>query len=155
MKRSLSIQFKAVFLLVVFSFNTVIGFACSVGLDMGFNSSNGHEKKHEVAADHHGHTGDHNGKSHHQLVEANHHSRGAEKDNCCKDEVIKFEKVDKQGARSVSVPASQLYFHTICTPYFYFNALASDVHTPENKYFVRCHHPPIPDIRIAIQSFLL
>lgn len=38
MKPPRAIQYKALFLLVTFSMNTVVGFACSMGVDMGFNS---------------------------------------------------------------------------------------------------------------------
>lgn len=37
MTKSRSIQLKAAFLLVVFSLNTLVGFACAMGVDMGFN----------------------------------------------------------------------------------------------------------------------
>lgn len=36
MKSTISIKIKAAFLLVVFALNTVVGFACSLGVDMGF-----------------------------------------------------------------------------------------------------------------------
>ena len=39
MKKNSSIQLKAAFLLIVFALNTVLGFACSMGLDMGYNKS--------------------------------------------------------------------------------------------------------------------
>ena len=38
MNRNLSIKLKALFLLVVFATNTAVGFACAIGVDMGFNS---------------------------------------------------------------------------------------------------------------------
>lgn len=149
MKINFSIQVKAIFLLVVFSMNTVVGFACSVGLDMGFNSRHHHEEKNEMATDHH----QHNGKAHDHGVAADHHSHEKQEDNCCKDEVIKFVKVDKQIAPSFSLTAPLLLLECIHPSYYYFNVPASGVHTPENKLFVRCHHPPIPNIRVAIQSF--
>ena len=52
MKRSPSIQLKAAFLLIVFSLNTVVGFACSVGLEMGFNSSHHQEEKAAITHKH-------------------------------------------------------------------------------------------------------
>lgn len=43
MKRNISIQLKAVFLLIVFCMNTITGFACGVGFDMGFNKKHHHD----------------------------------------------------------------------------------------------------------------
>ena len=39
MKSPASIKLKAAFALIVFSLNTVVGFACFAGLDMGYNST--------------------------------------------------------------------------------------------------------------------
>ena len=38
MRPTKSIQLKAAFLLLVFAFNTVLAFACSLGLKMGYNN---------------------------------------------------------------------------------------------------------------------
>ena len=48
MKINISIQLKAAFLLVVFGLNTLVGFACAVGVDMSFNSSHHDEEAIEV-----------------------------------------------------------------------------------------------------------
>ena len=45
MKQNRSIQIKATFLLLVFSFNIVVGFACGLGVNMGFNSHEQENKK--------------------------------------------------------------------------------------------------------------
>ena len=42
MSTSIYIQLKAALLLLVFGLNTIIGFACAVGVDMGFNTSHHH-----------------------------------------------------------------------------------------------------------------
>ena len=67
MKRKLSIQLKAAFLLLVFAFNTLIGFACAIGIDMGFNSSNHHD---EEATEVHVHA---DGKRHDHLNQSEKH----------------------------------------------------------------------------------
>ncbi|MEO6404066.1 MAG: hypothetical protein ABIO32_01160 [Ferruginibacter sp.] len=154
MKRNISIQLKAILLLIVFSMNTVIGFACTIGIDMGFNTSHLEEatevsvhvhsdgKKHE----HHNEGGKHHDedKDHHKTKDA--------KDNCCNEKVMKFNDVDK------SVPASSNMIHPVFYTAFlasYYNVikiLHSDV-VKDIKPFVRSHHPPISDIRIAIRSF--
>ncbi len=44
-----SIKFKAALLAVIFGLNPVIGFACSINIDMGFNSNHhGHEEAEAV-----------------------------------------------------------------------------------------------------------
>ena len=91
MNRNKSIQLKAAFLLIVFSLNTVIGFACAVGLDMGFNSHHHEESAIEVTENHH-----HNKSHHHDEADIHHHQTNNNKDNCCNDEVMKFQQVDKK-----------------------------------------------------------
>ena len=49
MKRNKTIKFRAAFLLLVFGLNTVVGFACALGLDMGFNNSHQQEKTTDAA----------------------------------------------------------------------------------------------------------
>ena len=45
MKKNISIQLKAAFLLIVFGLNTMVGFACAIGVDMGFNTTNHHDEE--------------------------------------------------------------------------------------------------------------
>ena len=151
----------AAFLLTVFSLNTVVGFACSVGLDMGYNSKHHHDdlatepvvhihkdgKKHV----HHEKKGNHiHGNSHHDKVN-NHHNSSEKKDDCCSDEVTKFGQLDK------SVPNSLNIIHPIfITAFFgvFYNVPLPSFDIVKNiKQFVRSYHPPILNIRIAIQSF--
>jgi hypothetical protein len=79
MKLSRTIQLKAVFLLAVFTLNTMVGFACAVGLDMGFNSKHHHHKDDTIT-------------HHHQNNE-----------NCCNDEAIQFSQLDKLLAQAVNI----------------------------------------------------
>ncbi|MBU2045355.1 MAG: hypothetical protein KJ712_01335, partial [Bacteroidetes bacterium] len=80
MKNKLSIQIKTSVLLLVFLLNTMVVFACSLGMDMKFNSSH-HQEKISSSS------------SHHHESKAKHHED--DKDNCCKDEAVKFAKFDK------------------------------------------------------------
>ena len=78
MKTSKTIKYKALFLLISFSLNSVVGFACSLGVDMGFNSSHhSHEGEEEYEHKHDGHTKGH-GKHHEEKPEHKHdgHSKG-------------------------------------------------------------------------------
>jgi len=149
-------------LLTVFSLNTVVGFACSVGIDMGFNSKHHHDEKATEAVVHihsdgkkHVHYGkkkDHNTtKSHHHDQATNQHKSDKKKDNCCNDEVTKFTQVDKAVPQSLKLihPAFLIAFLDI----FYNDSLPSSVIVKDIKQFVRNYHPPISNIRIAIQSF--
>ena len=170
-----SIQFKAAFLLFVFSLSTIVGFACSVGLNMTIpddhhkelathqQKSHEHGKPHEhdASADHH-----QNPASHHENP-ATHHSKQADhhkqvnnlqentEDDCCKDEVAKFEKSDKRTPQSFNYNLQAPFVSVISSSLCNIDAIAYYIHTPSNKFFVRNHHPPIADTRIAIQSFLI
>ena len=152
----------AIFLLTVFSLNTVVGFACSVGIDMGFNSKHHHDEDvteavvhihsdgkkhvHYEKKENHNHT-----KSNPHDQESNHHKSNNKKDNCCNDDVLQFEQLDK------AVPYSLTINHPIFLISFfdaYYNAdLPSPGIVKDIKQFVRSYHPPISNIRIAIQSF--
>jgi len=151
----------ATFLLTVFSLNTVVGFACSVGLDVGFNSKHHHDeavtgpvvhihkdgKKHVHSEKKNGH--DHS-KSHHHDQTNNDKSKDG-KDNCCNDKVLQFEQLDKSVPQSLNVihPIFLIAFFDA----FYSVPLPSFDIVKNIKQFVRSYHPPISNIRIAIQSF--
>ena len=53
MNRTISIKIKATLLITVFSLNTVMGFACSMGIDMGYNKSHHSEEATEVSVHFH------------------------------------------------------------------------------------------------------
>jgi len=154
-------KFIASFFLAVFSLNTVVGFACSVGVDMGFNSKHHHEEATEAVVHVHADGKKHihqekrkghgNGKSHKHDQAGNHHKPGDKKDNCCNDEVIQLVQVDK------SLPQPLNIIHPIFLIGFFnafYNVSLPSLHIVKDiKQFVRSYHPPIPNIRIAIQSF--
>lgn len=162
MKGSSSIQLKAALLLIVFSLNTVVGFACSVGLDMKFNESHHGAEK---AARSHPHADSHQSKesapkphkhdsSHsHEEAIANHQQAESPKDDCCTDEAIEFSQIDKRAPKTFDFSFQPVFFDLPFTSFFSFVVNASDRLVSQSKYFVRTHHPPIPEIRIAIQSF--
>lgn len=153
MKRNRSISLKAVFLLVVFLLNTVIGFACTVGLEEDHHLHNApatHLHKHD-----HGGSDHHHSKSehHHDDLAADHHSAKKDKENCCKDEVTKLLKEDKLAAAKSAANLQPVVFITVPVSFYQFDALALSIFAPSTRYFVRSYHPPIEDIRISIQSF--
>ena len=149
MKRNISIQLKAVLLLVVFGLNTVVGFACAMGVNMGFNGH--HHDEEATAVSVHIHA---DGKKHHHDNRTNNHQHSSKKGkgNCCNNEVAKFSQVDK------SIPPSNtninpLFFTLFVSSIFDFSVSCTSQVNASSKYFARNYHPPIPDIRIAIQSF--
>ena len=145
----ISIRLKAAFLLIVFALNTIIGFACAIGIDMGFNSHHHDEEATEEA--NHVHT---DGTIHHHHYEAakHHHDskEGSEKGGCCNDKVIKFQDLDKNLVQNITVTAPE--YVTILINYSGIDICKSAQVTLQ-KYLVRFFHPPPPDIRILIRSF--
>ncbi|MEO6915345.1 MAG: hypothetical protein ABI151_06490 [Chitinophagaceae bacterium] len=163
MKKNLSIKLKAVFLLAVFSLNIFVGSACALGLDMGFNTkvhgeinapatvghihNDGIKHVHREKKENHSHDQAH---SHDEGI--NHHKSGNDKDNCCNDIIRSFDQLDKSVPNSFSI-LSPVFFTVFVASYYSINFLPhANIVTGQNR-FVRCHHPPIPDIRIAIRSF--
>jgi hypothetical protein len=158
MKRNQSIQYKAVFLLIVFSLSTVVGFACAIGMDMKFNQDHhkngGHLHAEGVKADHHEKPHSHDDQTKH-INKLSDNTQEKKKDDCCKDEVAQIEKTDKRVPQPFNYNFQPLFITITLISTLNLDALASDQHTPSNRHFVRNHHPPQVDIRIAIQSFLI
>ncbi len=157
MKKNNSIQLKAAFLLIVFALNTVVGFACAMGLNMGYNNSHHEAEATEVAVHVHAHGKKHHHenetkKSYHDEPVANHHDKkdASKKDDCCTNKVMQFQQLDKSLAAKVSIDVP--VFVAINTTYFGINIFET-VQLPAQKYTARHFHPPPPDIRIAIQRF--
>lgn len=131
MKNYHSIQLKATLLIFIFLSNIVIGFACTLGVDMQFNSKH-HPPVSSV-------------KDHHQAKET--------KDNCCKDEVSKLTKSDKQSEVISSFNFQPV--HSAIVPDFFYTqiSLSSIFVNTHTNYIARQCRAPVTDIRIAIQSF--
>lgn len=170
MKSVKSIKNKAIFLLIVFSLNTIVAFACSLGMDMGYNSHfHGKDSKKDPIHTHGGgnkHVHPQEDATHGQSAAHGHnkshaHSHGDvkhtqehkdDKDNCCKEKAKEFQEIDKvvpglPGINYLDFFATFDFVYRTITLLPYANVVR-DV-----KPFVRNNHPPIPDIRIAIQSF--
>ncbi len=148
---------------MVFALNTVVGFACSVGVDMGFNTKHHRQEEATEAVVHvhkdgkqHVHhekkEGHSHEKSHSHDGANNHHKTGNDKDDCCNGKVINFEQLDKAVLNSLSI-LHPVFFTAFVASYYNINILPYTNVVTNKKQFVRGHHPPIQDIRIAIQSF--
>ncbi|MEO7445772.1 MAG: hypothetical protein ABIT96_10525 [Ferruginibacter sp.] len=152
-----SIKLKAAILLIIFSMNTVIGLACSVGVDFRFNATH-HQDEEEVAgASVHVHA---NGNKHHHESKATGHQNKhkgdnckskEDTDNCCNDKVPKFSQLDKAIPHSFAI--IPIFFTAFISSFYNLDILVCSQATKSTKYFVRGHHPPIPDILIASQRF--
>ena len=146
-KRKKSIKLIAAFLIVVFAMNTLIGFACALGVNMGFNSQHHEEEETEVSVHIHA-----NGKKHHHEEAKHKHTDNDKKDDCCNDSILKLSQTDKAVPQSAKLLSP--VFNTAFQPVYYtINIFYPSQVSTSNKSYVRGHHPPIYDIRIAIQSF--
>ncbi|MBC7650359.1 MAG: hypothetical protein H7101_01265 [Deinococcales bacterium] len=153
MKIITSIQLKALFLFTVFALNTVVGFACTLGVNMGFNKRNHHTEKATVAPSTHVHA---NGKKHdHHNKKVENHQENKEtndKSGCCNNAVIKFQNADKALIQNVKASLNAPVFIAIISTFYCINTLKINNNYPE-KYYTRFFYPPPPDIRVVIQSF--
>lgn len=167
MKSPRAIQYKALFLLATFSINTVVGFACSLGVDMGFNSdhhSHDSDKQHEHAdAAHHQEHDGNNSHSHHHGTASHHHSdndntvsfTSQDEENCCKDYVVGFNSLDKQLAKQNSTQPKITYLSSFIISAFVFDANNAKGYVQHLRIPPREIDFSPPDIRVFIQSFLI
>ena len=166
--------------MIVFSLNTLIGFACSVGLDKLFTShhkdeavatsvhvhadgkKHDHHKKETIIAKVHIHSDGkkhvHNEKSDKKNADvldntiANNDAQPKEsKDNCCTTKVSTFEQTDKCVPENVKV--LPVFFAANLPEFYNIDVLYTSYINTSIRYFVRSYHPPIPNIRLAIRSF--
>lgn len=182
MKKNRLIQIKAAILMIVFSLNTIIGFACAIGLKEALVSGHHdpeatkevvhihadgkkhiHYEKEETKPGVHIHA---DGKKHIHHEKAakpqekksnildNLRTQNSSQDDankCCTSKVTEFEQIDKYVSKSIKV--NPLFFTTLLTNFFNIVIFYTSYINTDVKYFVRSYHPPIPNIRIAIQSF--
>ncbi|MGY3053103.1 hypothetical protein ACVWYG_001300 [Pedobacter sp. UYEF25] len=149
------IQFKATFLTIVFLLNTVVGFACAVGVSMSVDKGH-HPDQNASHSIEHGHEKkkcQHHGNDKHAEGVANHHTSKNLKDNCCKDEVVKLVKANTLHQPGFDYSLLSLSFFILPSNVYHVqNSTVFPVNTP-NAYIIRHCRLPIPDVRIAIQSF--
>lgn len=161
MKKQTFIKLKAAFLLTVFTLNSVIGFACSIGVDMGYNSKH-HPENEEIEAVVHIHK---DGKRHihYEKKEQHNHEKkhakagddnkkGSSSGNCCTNKIKSFGDLDKSRPNGLNI-AHPLFAVAFLAVFYKVNLPFQSEIVKDIKQFVRSYHPPIPDIRIAIQSF--
>ncbi len=153
MIKNLSIQLKAALLLIVFSMNTVIGFACAMGEDMGFNTTHHHDEDEATETTVYQHV-DGKKHQHHDEAAKHHHDskEDSEKGGCCNDGVIKFQRLDKSLTQNGNAAINTPVFVAMHSSFFGIEIFKQSQASTQ-KHIVRFFHPPPPDIRILIQSF--
>lgn len=147
-------KIKAAFLLTVFALNTVIAFACSVGLDMGYNKKHHQTGQAETAiALSHCEAKNSNGHHHNKAMAGHHEKNFPSKDDCCNKNAVELQQIDKNFSHAEKIDLSAPVLLLALQFAYNINLLHNGEGTSTNHYFVRTYHPPIPDIRVAIQSF--
>ncbi len=124
-----------------------VGMACALDVDMGFNSH--HHEEEEITVSIHTHK---DGKKHQHEKTEHKHKDTDKKNDCCNDKVLKIYQTDKAVPQFAKL-INQIFNSAFVPAYFSINISYPSQVSTSNKCYVRGHHPPIPDIRIAIQSF--
>jgi hypothetical protein len=154
MQRTITIRIKAIFLLVIFSLNSIMGFACSIGLNLGYNRHHHvkeQESSHAIANEYTSENLDHCGAVE-SVDTPDDAGSPAKPHDCCKDEVLKFTLLDKSVSSSIKIDAPTQFALDVAA--IYFLAVWNSQHVSTIHYYVQSDHPPISrDIRIAMQSF--
>ncbi len=157
MKHKWKSKIKAFSLLFVFSINTVVGFACSIGIDMGYNSSHHQHASSRASEKTHlnksGHKNPHGPCHQHKHTEASEIPKNTS-DDCCANDVTKFIQLDKSVVKTnlnLPVPTFLVAFTSIfIQPSLYENNLANSSQILSIRRSCSIYDT---DIRIAIQSF--
>ena len=151
MRNKIIIQVKASFLIILLSLN-IICWECPMGFCTCGNFNCSVENK-SVRKDHESMHKKNCCKE--EAPQQTNNTPKRQNSDACNQNIINFSKIDKlcgavyTGSNNVFIAAFISSFYTtnwLTTPGVNVNILA---------YFLRNHHPPIPDIRIAIHSFLI
>jgi hypothetical protein len=151
---SIGIRLKAALLFLVFASNTVLGFACAVGVDKAFikriiqhvGIGKTPESFLSTAGDNEHHRND--GKK----APEKDCTCNKEKDECCNKKVVAFEQLDKSVSQPVTInfdlPVFELPKFLLLNTTIY-----SGTSIQVLNYILRNLHSPPEDIRVSIQSF--
>ncbi|AEW00576.1 hypothetical protein A4D02_24930 [Niastella koreensis] len=143
----------ALILLMVFSLNTIVGFACSIGIDMGYNNKHHAHATHAENGPALSHSAHH---SHHQHEHLSASNINIPKEDCCAGEVTGFATLDKSIADNNVIIKAPLIFIVAFHNLFHISKNNFSVTKSTRFQFVRrsCFLNNT-DIIIAIQSFLI
>ncbi|HWJ92396.1 MAG TPA: hypothetical protein VNR87_14870 [Flavisolibacter sp.] len=152
MTQQLKNKIRAIVLLTVFSLNTVAGFACSVGIDLGYNTRHHEHANHSLKGSHkhdrHKHT-----HAHTEPVNIVAHL-SMPQDDCCSSQVNDFALMDKSVVSNNLLLQAPVFLLATNFRNALFENAGTDVTVNSRFRFVRrsCSLDDT-DIRIAIQSF--
>lgn len=156
MNKTFAIQFKAAFMLFIFSLNMFVGFACSIGINTSENilhhqieatENNAHAQSHK-------HGNMEKGHQHGKIETHNHksaHKNATDKKGCCNDEVQKVQQLDKNINSNAKVIANDIIADDFQTHYQLFSVIFTKVNPA--KLRERFFYPPPPNILLNIQRF--
>lgn len=149
MSRQLKNRIRGLILLLVFSINTLAGFACSVGINMRYNKDHHQHGAEQVKA----HTSHHH--NHHGTPEKNTEQKGNKSDSkdCCGD-VSKLNLADKSivSSTSLQVPIFLIAFVSqFVLPELKASSLLDNTFSYSLRRSWSLHDHT--DLRIVIQSF--
>lgn len=151
MTRQKKNSIRALFLLTVFTLNTVAGFACSLGVDMGYNTKH-HEAGGKALSQPHKHAQAH--KHSHAHKTKNGASLKGIKDDCCSDQVNDFAKLDKAVSYNNLLLQPPVFLIATLTNFFnYHKEESTSSVNSKFRHERRWRSLNDTDIRIAIQSF--
>jgi hypothetical protein len=152
---SIILRLKAGLLFIVFASNTVLGFACAVGVDKALIKRMiqhvGIGKATESFSNAHAFGKKHNRCDEKKALEKD-CTCNKEKDNCCNKKVVAFEQLDK----SISQPVTATFVLPVfeLPPFLLLNTtIYSGTSIKVLNYVFRNLHSPTEDIRVSIQSF--
>lgn len=139
---------KALFLLVIFLLNTIVGFACAVTTETGHSHWKGHF--HNQVAHKHQHST--HQPTHPHSVRKKQANDKTEKHGCCKDEVSKFNSVAKIAGQASKIDTKAPVLDL--NPIFFAGEPEVIVKSAGySNYIANRQRPPNSKIRILIQSF--
>ena len=156
MIKKLHIKLKAIFLLIIFSLNMFVGFACSLGFNFGKGTSH-HSEATETHIPSHSHEhGSNASKTHHHENSKPHdhktdHKNEKNKKGCCNDEVQKVQQLDKNINSNAKIIANDVIADVPQTHYHSYTVIFSK--TNPAKLRERFFYPPPPNILLSIQRF--
>lgn len=140
---------RAAFLLLVFSLNTLAGFACSIGLNMGYNAKHHPHVKADTAL-----KCSHTAHQHKEAAVPGQPRLQSPNDDCCAKQVNSFALLDKSVVHNHLFIKAPVY--PIAIPSWLATIEKQDTKLPVNSRFQfvrRSCSLDHTDIRIAIRSF--
>lgn len=135
---------KAIFLLVIFLLNTLIGFGCALGMEGEAHVHKGH--------DHNNHNHDHATAHEHENTPVS-GLKFSQVDPCCKtlvNDLVTQSKLVPESGKVIVLPL-------MCLPVYVYNLFvpSAGIEREQHAWVIQKERPPNPDIRIMIQSFQL